>query len=147
MPRFGSTLADLAASGPTPHVSIGPSRELIAVSIALGRPTVSPHTVEALIDTGAETTVINPKTVRRLCTGPVGAVRINTPSAVDPLLCTAINRYHINVYFSESFAVENIFAIEAPMSGLPYQCLIGRDILRRASFLYNGNADEFVLTF
>ncbi len=94
-----------------------------------------PHTVVALIDTGAQTTVINPETVRRLAIRPVGAVQIYTPSTVDPLLC---NRFHVNVYFAESFA---------PMGGLPYQCLIGRDILLRASFLYDGNANEFTLTF
>ena len=144
MPRFSSVLADLTASGPILQVSIGRSRELITTLSAFGQPVPSPHTVEALIDTGAQTTVINPETVRRLAIRPVGAVRINTPSTVDPLLC---NRYHVNVYFSESFAVENIFAIEAPMGGPPYQCLIGRDMLRRASFVYNGNANEFILTF
>ncbi|MEA2336625.1 MAG: hypothetical protein QOE82_632 [Thermoanaerobaculia bacterium] len=33
------------------------------------------------------------------------------------------------------------------MGGLPYQCLIGRDILRHASFLYTGEANQFTLTF
>ena len=144
MPRFSSKLVDVTASGPTLQVSVGPSRELITNLTVLGQPVALPQTVEALIDTGAQTTVINPETVRRLAIRPVGAVQINTPSTIAPLLC---NRYHINVYLSESFAVENIFAIEAPMGGLPYQCLIGRDILRRASFFYNGNANEFTLTF
>jgi len=80
----------------------------------LSQPIATPYTVEALIDTGAHTTVINPETVRRLAIRPVGVVHINTPSTTDPLLC---NRFHINVYFSESFAIENVFAIEAPMGG------------------------------
>ena len=144
MPSFSSTLADLTASGPTLQVSVGPSRELIATLSALGQTIAAPSTVEALIDTGAQTTVINPETVRRLAIRPVGVVQINTPSTTAPLLC---NRFHINVYLSESFAVENVFAIEAPMGGLPYQCLIGRDILRRASFNYVGSANQFTLTF
>src|SRR5437870_2280465 len=112
------------------QVSVGPSGEFIAALSGLGQPVAPPCTVEALIDTGAHTTVINPETVRRLNIRPVGVVQINTPSTVSPLLC---NRFHINVYLSQAFAVENVFAIEAPMGGLPYQCLIGRDILRHAS--------------
>jgi hypothetical protein len=56
------------------------------------------------------------------------------------------NRYHINVYFAEDVVVENIFAIEAPMGGVPYQCLIGRDVLRRATFLYEGIGNRYTLT-
>jgi hypothetical protein len=57
------------------------------------------------------------------------------------------DRYHVNVYFTEDFVVENVFAIEAPMGGVPYQCLIGRDILRFATLLYDGPRNQFVLTF
>ena len=145
MPRYSSTLPDLTASGPTLQVSIGPSREFIAAVSALGQAVAPPCTLEALIDTGAQTTVINPDAVRRLAIRPVGAVQVNTPSTVTPLLC---NRFHVNVYFAGAFVVENVFVIEAPMlGGLPYQCLIGRDILRRASFLYDGSANTFSLTF
>jgi hypothetical protein len=51
------------------------------------------------------------------------------------------------VYFSEDFVVENVFAIEAPMGGVPYQCLIGRDILRFATLTYAGPRDQFTLEF
>jgi len=98
----------------------------------------------ALIDTGAHTTVLNPELVKYLNVGPVGTAPICTPSTTTPLLC---NRYHINVYFSPDFVVENVFAIEAPMGGVPYQCLIGRDILRLARLLYDGRQNEFTLTF
>jgi len=53
----------------------------------------------------------------------------------------------VNVYFEEDFVVENIFAIEAPMGGVPYQCLIGRDLLRFATLFYNGPEDKFTLKF
>jgi hypothetical protein len=57
------------------------------------------------------------------------------------------DRYHLNVYLADDFVVENVFAIEAPMGGVPYQCLIGRDILRLATLLYTGPLNQFVLTF
>ena len=74
----------------------------------------------------------------------IGVAAIVTPSTTAALTC---NRYHINVYFSEDFVVENVFAIEAPMGGVPYQCLIGRDILRLATLIYAGQRDEFTLEF
>lgn len=55
------------------------------------------------------------------------------------------NRYHINLYFSDEVVVENIFAIEAPMGGVPYQCLVGRDVLRRATFTYEGTLNRYTL--
>jgi predicted aspartyl protease len=144
MPAYQSTVPDLAAVGPSIQVAIGPSRELIAAFVPHGVQLASPHTVTALIDTGAHTTVLSPELVTRLRIQPVGTAPISTPSTTLPLLC---DRYHVNVYFDEGFVVENVFTIEAPMGGVPYQCLIGRDILRHATLLYNGPQNQFALTF
>jgi predicted aspartyl protease len=110
----------------------------------LGVQLSSPHTVTALIDTGAHTTVLSPELVARLNIQPVGTAPISTPSTTTALMCA---RYHVNVYFANDYVVENIFAIEAPMGGVPYQCLIGRDILRLATLLYSGRENQFQLTF
>ncbi|HKR63179.1 MAG TPA: retroviral-like aspartic protease family protein [Thermoanaerobaculia bacterium] len=110
----------------------------------LGVQLSSPITVTALIDTGAHTTVLSPELVGRLNIRPVGTAPISTPSTTASLLC---DRYHVNIYFDEGFVIENIFAIEAPMGGVPYQCLIGRDILRHATLLYDGRRNHFALTF
>lgn len=56
-------------------------------------------------------------------------------------------RFHVNLYFAEDFAIENLFVIEASMRGMPYQCLIGRDVLRSGVLLYAGNSNQFTLTF
>jgi predicted aspartyl protease len=94
----------------------------------LGANVSTPFPVTALIDTGAHTTVLNPETIARLGIRPVGVAPIATPSTTAAILC---NRYHINnVYFADDVVVENIFVVEAPMGGVPYHCLIGRDVLR-----------------
>jgi predicted aspartyl protease len=144
LPTFTSTVADLLATGPGLQISVGPSRELINALTPLGARVASPQLVTALIDTGAHSTVLNPDVVSRLGIRPVGVAAIVTPSTTAALIC---NRYHINVYFSEDFVVENVFAIEAPMGGVPYQCLIGRDILRRATLIYSGRQNQFTLEF
>jgi predicted aspartyl protease len=137
-------LSDLAASGPSIQIAIGPSRELIAAFAPFGTELSPPMPAAAIIDTGAHTTVLSPELVARLHIQPVGTAPICTPSTTSALMC---NRYHVNVYFAEDFVVENVFAIEAPMGGVPYQCLIGRDILRLATFVYNGRENRFELTF
>ncbi len=144
MPRYESTVPDLATLGPSIQVAVGPSRELIVAFAPLGVQLSSPAPVTALIDTGAHTTVLSPDLVARLRIQPVGTAPISTPSTTSALMC---NRYHVNVYFAEDFVVENIFAIEAPMGGVPYQCLIGRDILRFATLSYIGPRNQFALTF
>lgn len=144
MPIYKSTVPDLAALGPSIHVSIGPSRELIAAFSPLGIELSSPHPAAALVDTGAHTTVLSPELVRRLRIEPVGKAPISTPSTTAAIMC---DRYHINVYFEEDFVVENVFAIEAPMGGVPYQCLIGRDILKLATLVYDGPNNQFALQF
>ncbi|MGZ5492916.1 MAG: retropepsin-like aspartic protease [Thermoanaerobaculia bacterium] len=144
MPSFSFTSSDLIAAGPALQVSIGPSRELINILSPLGTRLAAPHPVTACIDTGAHTTVISPETVRQLGIQPVGTVQIKTPGPPQPLIC---RRFHVNMYFPEDYVVENLFVIEASMSGLPYQCLIGRDVLKLGVLLYAGKTNQFTLTF
>jgi predicted aspartyl protease len=103
----------------------------------------SPIPVNALIDTGAHTTVLNPETIARLGIKPVGVAPIATPTTTAAVLC---NRYHINLYFAEDVVIENVFTIEAPMGGVPYHCLIGRDVLRLGTLLYEGSANRHTLS-
>ena len=110
----------------------------------LARNLGTPHPVTAVIDTGAQTTVINHDVVNRLKLKPVGVAYINTPTTVSPVEC---KRYHINVYFPDDYVAENIFAVEAVMGEQPYQCLIGRDILRLGELQYRGLINEFSLIF
>jgi predicted aspartyl protease len=144
LPTFASTVGDLVAAGPGLQISVGPSRELMNALTPLGTRFAPPQLVAALIDTGASSTVLNPEVIARLNIKPVGVATIVTPSTTSAVIC---NRYHINVYFSEDFVVENVFAIEAPMGGVPYQCLIGRDILRFATLVYAGPRNQFTLEF
>lgn len=143
MASFESVSPDLATSGPLYEVSVGPSREMISALTPHGAVLRAPFRVTALVDTGAYTTVLNPEAIAHLNLRPVGVAPIVTPSTTAPVIC---QRYHINLYFSEEVVVENIFAIAAPMGGVPYACLIGRDVLRRATFLYDGVADRYTLT-
>ncbi len=69
---------------------------------------------------------------------------MHTPTTIDPVLC---RQFHVNVYLSPDFAIENIVAIEAPLTGQSFQCLIGRDVLSRGVFTYDGTQRRFGLSF
>ena len=66
-----------------------------------------------------------------------------TPTTLTPVLC---DQFHINVYFAPDVFVENILVAQAPLVGHGFQCLIGRDILRKGSFVYAGAENQFTLT-
>ena len=142
MPSFEISVPDLQTSGPVLQVFIGPSRELIS---AIGANLVAaPIAVSALVDTGAASTVITSETARLLGLHSVGAVSVHTPTTIDPVLC---RQFHVNVYLSPAFPVENIVVIEAPLTGQPFQCLIGRDVLSRGVLTYDGIRNRFSLAF
>jgi hypothetical protein len=142
LPSFDIALPDLKTSGPILPAFVGPSRELIAT---FGIDAVAaPVAVSALIDTGAAVTVITPETVRLLELRSVGAISVHTPTTIEPVLC---RQFRVNLYLSAAFAIENIVALEAPLSGQSFQCLIGRDVLSRGLFTYDGVHNRFALTF
>jgi hypothetical protein len=142
LPSFEISLPDLQTSGPILQGFIGPSRELITAFGTQG--VAAPIPVSALIDTGAAATVITPDTAKLLGLRSVGAVSVHTPTTIDPILC---RQFHVNVYFSGAFAIENIVVIEAPLTGQSFQCLIGRDVLSRGVLTYDGVNSRFNLTF
>jgi hypothetical protein len=142
LPSFETVIPNLKTTGPILQAFVGPSRELIS---ALGVNSLpAPIAVSALIDTGAAATVITPETARLLSLRSVGAVLVHTPTTVDPVEC---RQFHINVYLSTSFALENILAIEAPLTGQSFHCLIGRDVLSHGVLTYDGANNRFALKF
>lgn len=104
----------------------------------------APIPVSALVDTGAAVSVITQQTAALLGLRSVGAISMHTPTTIDPVLC---RQFHVNVYLSPDFAIENIVAIEAPLTGQSFQCLIGRDVLSRGVFTYDGTQRRFGLSF
>jgi len=142
LPSFEVSAPDLRAAGPILQLFIGPSREVIT---ALGHDAVAaPTPVSALVDTGAAVTVITAETAKILALRSVGATPIHTPTTIEPVMC---REFHVNVYLSGEVIIENILAVEAALTGQPFQCLIGRDVLSRGTFIYDGADNHFRLIF
>ena len=66
-----------------------------------------------------------------------------TPTTMTPVLC---DQFHINLYFAPDAVVENVLVAQAPLVGHGFQCLIGRDVLRKGKLVYLGTENQFTLT-
>jgi hypothetical protein len=143
LPSFTFAFADLVSSGPTLQVHVGPSHAFIEAVGEFGS-IAAPILITALVDTGAQMTVLSPTVIAQLGVKPVGAVPMITPTTAGPVQC---DEFHVNVYFSPTVVVENVLAAQAPLIGHGFQCLIGRDVLQKGVLVYSGNRNQFTLTF
>ncbi|HET8775639.1 MAG TPA: retropepsin-like aspartic protease [Thermoanaerobaculia bacterium] len=143
MPSFTFSFADLVSSGPTLPIRIGPSRAFAEAVGEFGT-AAAPITAVAMVDTGAQQTVLSPDVAAQLGLKAVGAVPVITPTTTEPVQC---DLFHVNVYFSPEVVVENVLAAQAPLIGHGFQCLIGRDVLQKGVLVYIGNENQFTLTF
>lgn len=130
--------------GPTILCELSVSSKLAALLLNTGGEVPPPITCQGLIDTGAARTIL------RLGVGE----KLNIPQAGSDKMIGASDSkgrywpiYPINLKL-ESGDSFDVAAVEMPISfGFGIQCLIGRDILKHAVFVYIGNQDKFELTF
>ena len=100
-----------------------------------------PVAATAMIDTGASGTVIRDDFAVKLGLNPIGTVLINTPSSNN----VSCYEYLVRLALPNQIIVETT-AIAAPLQGQNIQCLIGRDVLHLAVFIYVGYAGMFSLS-
>ena len=140
MPRLKRNAPDLLKNGPLLLVRIEP---VLAVQEAMRAdgdeiPTAS---ILALIDTGANGTLIQTAVVAGLGFESLGTVFLLTPSTLEPL---ARQEYRVRLVLSEDIAFE-VDVVEAPLAGQSIQGLIGRDILQLLKFTYDGPQSQFTI--
>jgi predicted aspartyl protease len=106
--------------------------------------------VQALIDTGAQSTMIATSIVGQLALTSTGTIEIATPSTAlaphitnqyDVLLAIFMDKREVHV------ASLTMPVIEAPLINLPFQALIGRDVLSRGILTYDGQSSQMTLAF
>lgn len=144
MPSFTHQIANLTSVGPIVEVTIGWSRPFTEVMQSSGAAAVPPVKAMAMIDTGAQRTVIAPSIVSQLNLAPVGVTAIHTPSTTRSI---PASKYHISLVFPNQVAIPSVIAFGAALGGQPIQCLIGRDVLRHGVLTYIGYINQFTLSF
>ena len=102
----------------------------------------APLRVSAMIDTGATGTVIQQGLPAQLGLQPIGVTYINTPSSTN----VPCHEYLVRLIFPNNVLAETTM-IEAPLQGQHIQCLVGRDVLAHAVFVYIGYGNLFSLSF
>jgi len=109
-----------------------------------------------LVDSGASTSAIDLTVVAALGLQPISAVYALTASTGPAPI--SVNEYDVSVWFPQpSSAVQSQPSIhpihhtlpvtEADFSLQGFHVLIGRDILARSLFIYNGLSGRFTLAF
>ena len=142
MPSFTSQVPNLQAVGPVVELRIAVGTAVEGVLRKAGNAIPAPVSAVAMIDTGATGSVIRLGLACQLGLQPVGVTYINTPSSTN----VACYEYLVRLLFPNNVLVEAT-VFEAPLQGQHIQCLIGRDVLAHAVFVYIGYGNLFSLSF
>lgn len=134
--------------GPVVALRIGLTRPQAAERRRRGLAALSSLDVPALIDTGASTTAIDPYIVQALELISVARSTIHTPSGVS---AEEYELYRVQLKFAEpeipDFAAGLRVVGCSRLSANGYLMLLGRDVLDRGVFTYDGPAGTFTLDY
>ena len=138
--KFPFTPTDLLQQGP--HIAIVVSATRLEVeegrAVGLEFPELS---VRALIDTGASLTIINPQIAATCKLKQTGHQRINAVGGEAGEY--AEHAAAITFPGTELPSLDTARVVACPIIRQPFfSCLIGRDILRKWLFLYDGRSGE-----
>ncbi len=135
MPLIVTLTADeLLRNGPILKVEIGNPSDPSRVA-----------RVNALVDTGAAFTAINPRLAYNCGLIQRGQKKIHVPGNTGPEDAKAYPEYAASLHFPGSdlhnFRVHGIIA--CPIFETQFSCLIGRDILKYWELTYSGSLGQF----
>jgi len=147
---------------PTLNGILEPEGALVAVEIGLSRPEVqrlrnaarpipAPVSLKALLDTGAECSCLDPAALRTLVL-PLTSIGWANISAVGGLAVTPGYDASLTIVHSSGdsrldLVIGALSLVDVALASLGYEVLIGRDILGRCRFVYDGPGGRFRLRY
>ncbi|MBK8267029.1 MAG: retroviral-like aspartic protease [Planctomycetes bacterium] len=139
----------ISPGGPIVELAIGVSAPHQQALQKAGQPIPPSVRVRGLVDTGASGTCIDPDVLTKLKLTPRGQVLMHTPStAGTPQPC---DQYDVSIVLMHPKLSLTIYALpvisSAKLASQGFQVLIGRDVLRRCLFVYDGQTSLFTLAF
>jgi predicted aspartyl protease len=97
----------------------------------------------ALIDTGAGRTVVTPDAVARVGLRQVDVTRLARAGGINEDAGVYVASLQFPRYRLATIEVAKVVCCELPEQ--PIQCLIGRDVLSRWLFTYDGRSGEWTI--
>ena len=139
MPVLTGPLQD---DGPLVEVVLGWSASRARQLRAALRPVPPPLQTRALLDTGAETTCIDASLIQQLGLPFGGTAPVNLPAhggfTFSSVHDASITILHPSGRARDHLAVLDLSVLELDLAALGYQALLGRDLLARCRFVYDG---------
>jgi aspartyl protease len=141
----------MTIGGPILTGFIGPSQAKRTALAAAGQPIPPFMPIRGLIDTGASCTCVDPSVLSTLGLSPTGSVTVNTPSTGSSP--HTADQYDVSLMIPSGtptppLFVQNLAVMCAELlAAQGFHALIGRDILSRCLFAYNGTANLFTLAY
>ena len=131
----------LQENGPIYPVIITPSFVTIE-ALRLEKKDVPFIKVQALFDTGAQTTSVSDKIIEFLKLVPRGSAKVYTSQSSK-----VVAKYDIALEFDSNMYLNTLRVFSADLQDHSIDCLIGRDVLQFGVFTYDGPNKSFRLTF
>ena len=143
MPHSIFTSDTLEFAGPVIERMVGGTQAMLEALERTGQPKPEPLIVNALIDTGAGMTGFRTGVLAPLNLPLIGYSKVYTAGTV-----TQANLYNVRLGITSMGRVIGEFAVlDIPLEGQNLDCLIGRDVLSRATFVYQGFGNTYSLSF
>jgi len=128
---------DLRRTGPKITITIGHPKATRTLAQQKGVELPKPLTIEALIDTGASRTVINPQVAVTCGLRQTGQARISSAGHI-----TERQEFAGAIHFpgQELSGFDPTSLVACPLPEQDVSCLLGRDVLERWNFTYDGRS-------
>jgi Aspartyl protease len=109
-----------------------------------------PVTIQALVDTGASGTCVDPAVLAGLQLSATGTTLVHTPTTKGQPESADLFDISLTIYGPTVFGpltIPNLPAMSSDLAIQGIQALIGRDVLAQCFLMYNGTRGEFTLGF
>ena len=130
---------------------IGVSQARRQALISSGRVAPNDMQVQAIVDTAASCTCVDPAVLTQLGLTPTGTTAINTPTTGgQPAM---VNQYDVSLTIPSNVSQPALFHHTIPvvetalLAAQGFHVLLGRDVLRGCLLTYDGQSGLFTLAF
>jgi len=138
---IAANIQDMDRQGPIMPIQIVPSAKVVEMVMAAGKPRPEPVKANVLVDTGASHSCVRKDLLAPLGLAPIGTGTISTASDQKcEVLIYRIRFIFLNGQMSHETSVNEVPELSGDLDGL-----LGRDILNKAMFVYDGLRKQFTL--